>query len=100
MNRLTIAAACGAVLLLASACSKPESNADNTGGLSGDPITLRVQTLDTGPTAYPQNTYGAKAAEWYVNNKLGGINGHPLKLDLCSGDGTPETGVSCANHFV
>src|SRR4051812_14712220 len=102
MKRLTLTAtaSAAALLLLASACSKPESNADNTGGLSGGPVTIGVQSLDTGAVGYPQNTYGAKAAEWYVNNKLGGINGHPLKLDICSGDGTPETGVSCANHFV
>jgi branched-chain amino acid transport system substrate-binding protein len=102
MKRLTTGAgaAAAAVLLLASACSKPEANADSSGGLSGDPLTIGVQSLDTGAVAYPQNTYGAEAAEWYVNNKMGGINGRPLELDVCSGDGTPETGVSCANHFV
>jgi branched-chain amino acid transport system substrate-binding protein len=101
MKRSTAAlAGAAALVLLASGCSKPESKADSSGGLSGDPITIGVQSLDTGAVAYPQNTYGAKAAEWYVNNKLGGINGHPLKIDVCSGDGTPETGVSCANHFV
>jgi branched-chain amino acid transport system substrate-binding protein len=50
--------------------------------------------------AYPQNTYGAEAAEDYINNELGGIGGRPIKLDVCSGDGTPETGVKCANDFV
>jgi branched-chain amino acid transport system substrate-binding protein len=99
-KRSTALAGVAALVLLASACSKPESDTDSSGGLSGDPITIGVQSLDTGAVAYPQNTYGAKAAEWYVNNKLGGIDGHPLKLDICSGDGTPETGVSCANHFV
>ncbi|NYJ08696.1 ABC transporter substrate-binding protein [Petropleomorpha daqingensis] len=99
-KRSTALAGVAALVLLASACSKPEANANTSGGLSGDPITIGVQSLDTGAVAYPQSTYGAKAAEWYVNNKMGGINGHPLKIDVCSGDGTPETGVSCANHFV
>lgn len=101
MKRRTAAITAGAaLLLLASACSKPAASSDASGGLKGDPVVIGVQSLDTGPVAYPQSTYGAKAAEWYVNNKMGGINGRPLKLDVCSGDGTPEKGVSCANHFV
>src|SRR5437763_1342097 len=49
MKRLTLTAtaSAAALLLLASACSKPESKADNTGGLSGAPITIGVQSLET-----------------------------------------------------
>jgi branched-chain amino acid transport system substrate-binding protein len=100
IKQTTALAGVAALVLLTAACSKPESQAATSAKLSGTPITIGVQSLDTGAVAYPQSTYGAKAAEWYVNNTLGGINGHPLKLDLCSGDGTPEKGVSCANHFV
>jgi branched-chain amino acid transport system substrate-binding protein len=100
MNRLAAVSAGAAVLLVATACSKPAADTDSSGDLSGDPVVLGVQSLDTGPVAYPQNTYGAEAAEWYVNNELGGIGGRPLELDICSGDGTPETGVNCANGFV
>lgn len=103
MKRRTAAITAGMalpLLLLASACSKPADAGSTTGGLKEAPIVIGVQSLDTGPVAYPQNTYGAKAAQWYINTKMGGINGHPLKLDVCSGDGTPEKGVSCANHFV
>ncbi|MGY1716527.1 ABC transporter substrate-binding protein [Geodermatophilus sp. SYSU D01106] len=100
MKRLAAASAGAAVLLLATACSEPAADADSSGDLSGDPVVIGVQSLDTGPVAYPQNTYGAEAAEWYVNNELGGIGGRPLELDICSGDGTPETGVNCANGFV
>ena len=100
MNRLAAVSAGAAVLLVVTACSKPAAEANSSGDLSGDPIVLGVQSLDTGPVAYPQNTYGAEAAEWYVNNELGGIDGRPLELDICSGDGTPETGVNCANGFV
>ena len=100
MKRLAAASAGAAVLLVATACSKPAAEAEASGDLTGDPVVLGVQSLDTGPVAYPQNTYGAEAAEWYVNNELGGIGGRPLELDICSGDGTPETGVNCANGFV
>src|SRR5829696_2688034 len=100
MRRLTAVSAGAAVLLLASACSKAEGAADAGGDLAGEPVVIGVQSLDTGAVAYPQNTYGAEAAEWYINNELGGIGGRPIQLDICSGDGTPETGVNCANHFV
>jgi branched-chain amino acid transport system substrate-binding protein len=93
-------AGCAALAVVLSACSKPEESSDTSGGLSGDPVVLGVQSQDTGASAYPQSTYGAEAAEWYINNELGGIGGRPVELDICSGDGTPETGVNCANHFV
>ncbi|SHG66691.1 ABC transporter substrate-binding protein [Geodermatophilus nigrescens] len=93
-------AGCAALAVTLTACSQPAADTDTSGGLSGDPVVLGVQSQDTGPSAYPQSTYGAEAAEWYVNNELGGIGGRPLELDVCSGDGTPETGVSCANGFV
>jgi branched-chain amino acid transport system substrate-binding protein len=100
MRRLTAVGAGAAVLLLASACTKAEGAANSGGDLEGEPVVIGVQSLDTGAVAYPQNTYGAEAAEWYINNELGGIGGRPVQLDICSGDGTPETGVNCANHFV
>lgn len=97
----TIAAAVAVTTALAlAACGGDTKASSSDGGLTGEPVVLGVQSLDTGPVAYPQNTYGAKAAEWYINNKLGGIGGRPVKLDICSGDGTPETGVKCANDFV
>lgn len=88
-----------ALALALSACGGSAST-DTTGGLEGDPVVLGVQSQDKGPSAYPQNTYGAEAAEWYINNKMGGIQGRPVELDICSGDGTPETGVKCGNDFI
>lgn len=100
-NRSIASAAVAALALLLSGCSTSSSGkAESNAGLKGEPVVIGVQSLDTGPVAYPQSTYGAKAGEYYINNTLGGINGHPVKLDICSGDGTPETGVKCANHFV
>lgn len=90
----------GALALLLSACGSSDDGADSKGDLTGDPIVVGVMSTDTGPIAYPQNTYGAEAAEWYVNNELDGIGGRPLELHICSGDGSPETAVKCANEFV
>lgn len=89
-----------ALALTMAGCGDDGESADATGGLEGDPIVLGVQSPDQGAGAYPQSTYGAEAAEWYINNKLGGIQGRPVELDICSGDGSPETGVKCGNDFV
>jgi branched-chain amino acid transport system substrate-binding protein len=96
----TIAVAGALATVISLAACGADADVASDGGLKGDPIVLGVQSLDTGPVAYPQNTYGAEAAEWYINNKMDGIGGRPVELNICSGDGTPETGVKCANDFV
>jgi branched-chain amino acid transport system substrate-binding protein len=55
---------------------------------------------ETGPVTFPEARQGAIAAENYVNDYLGGINGHPIKIDSCEGDGTPATAARCANELV
>ncbi|WP_167736505.1 ABC transporter substrate-binding protein [Nocardioides sp. 1609] len=98
--RKLLAASSSLLLATALAACGGGDDVDTSGGLEGEALVIGVQSLDTGPVAYPQNTYGAEAAEWYVNNKMDGVGGRPLELDICSGDGTPETGVKCANDFV
>ncbi|WP_157749654.1 ABC transporter substrate-binding protein [Jatrophihabitans sp. GAS493] len=98
-------------LLVVSGCSSSStsssgSNAASTGSLAagkvatGSTITIGAQAPMNGAAAFPQTGYGVEAAEYYINNVLGGINGHKLKVDLCAGDGSPETSVNCANGFV
>jgi branched-chain amino acid transport system substrate-binding protein len=36
----------------------------------------------------------------YVNDVLGGVQGHPLKLDVCNSDSTAAVEVNCANKLV
>jgi branched-chain amino acid transport system substrate-binding protein len=55
---------------------------------------------ETGAVTFPEARQGAIAAENYVNNYLGGINGHPIQIDNCTGDGTPATAARCANQLV
>ncbi|MCE3554863.1 ABC transporter substrate-binding protein [Pseudonocardia sp. RS11V-5] len=97
---LAAVASAAAVALALAGCSSGDSSSDASGGLSGQPVTIGVQAPMEGATAYPQTGYGAQAAERYVNEKLGGINGRPVKIQLCAGDGSPETAVNCANQFV
>jgi branched-chain amino acid transport system substrate-binding protein len=93
------------VLLLGSlgACgsSDDDSGSDVQGTkATGEPIVIGAQAPLKGAAAFPQSGYGLEAAEWYVNNVAGGINGRPLELDTCEGDGSPEAAISCANGFV
>lgn len=96
-----------ALALLLSACSdgdpKAESGGTDGGGdevATGEPIHFAVQAPTEGATAYPQTGFGAEAAEWYVNNVLGGVNGRPIDVKICAGDGSPETAINCANKHV
>ncbi|MGD9987292.1 ABC transporter substrate-binding protein [Pseudonocardia sp.] len=103
MKMRTIFTTCAAAMALALAgCSSGgDSGTGGAGGLTGEPVVIGVQAPTKGTTAaYPQSEYGAQAAEWYINNKMGGINGRPIKLEICQGDGSPETAVNCANQFV
>jgi branched-chain amino acid transport system substrate-binding protein len=43
--------------------------------------------------------YGTQVGVNYVNAH-GGVDGHPLKLVTCAGDGSPEKSIGCANEFV
>ena len=102
----TLAATLAAAALILAACGSSSSGGgdgagfDNAEKASGDPIVFGVQAPTKGATAYPQTGFGAEAAEWYVNNVMGGVNGRPIELSLCAGDGSPETAINCANKHV
>jgi branched-chain amino acid transport system substrate-binding protein len=55
---------------------------------------------ETGAVTFPEARQGAIAAMNYVNDYLGGINGHPIQIKSCTGDGTPATAARCANQLV
>jgi branched-chain amino acid transport system substrate-binding protein len=45
------------------------------------------------------STNGAQMAVTYINKELGGVDGHPLKLDTCF-TATEEEGTTCADQFL
>jgi branched-chain amino acid transport system substrate-binding protein len=59
------------------------------------PITLGWVNQQGGALGYPNSTTGAEAAVEYVNNYLGGIGGHPLKLDTCYVVSSEQEGNTC-----
>ena len=67
---------------------------------TGSPYVFGMINDETGAVTFPEARQGAIAAVDYVNNYLGGINGHPILIDNCIGDGTPATARACANQLV
>jgi branched-chain amino acid transport system substrate-binding protein len=48
----------------------------------------------------PLATNGAEMAVSYINAQLGGVDGHPLKLDTCFITATEEEGTTCGQQFA
>ncbi len=67
---------------------------------TGTPYVFGMINDETGAVTFPEARQGAIAATDYVNNYLDGINGHPIVIDNCEGDGTPATAARCANEIV
>ena len=67
---------------------------------TGSPYVFGMINDETGAVTFPEGRQGAIAAVNYVNNYLNGINGHPIVIDSCTGDGTPATAARCANQLV
>jgi branched-chain amino acid transport system substrate-binding protein len=105
----------------ASASGSPVSTSSGSGGLGTEAVTsyqtyvggkagaaddslppvtvgyLNEQGDADPPGALASN--GAQMAVSLVNKELGGIDGHPLKLDTCFTT-TEEAGTTCANQFL
>ncbi len=69
-------------------------------GANASPIRIGFLNQQRGAVEFPEGTAAAHAAMNYINIKLGGINGRPLKFTDCFTDGTPEASINCANTFV
>ncbi len=86
------------------ATSSASGSASGTTGASaatGSPITIGVAVSDIGPLSIgPAMSPGIKGGQYYVNNVLGGVHGHPINIVMCNSDDTPATEVNCANNFV
>jgi branched-chain amino acid transport system substrate-binding protein len=67
----------------------------------GSPVTFGMINIESNPQAsFPEIRQAAQAAIKYVNAYGGGLDGHPIKLDLCITDGSPATSTQCANKLI
>jgi branched-chain amino acid transport system substrate-binding protein len=77
--------------------AKSSGAADN----SKSPITIGWVNQQGGPTDVgPGATKGAELAVKYLNEKLGGIDGHPVKLFTCFTSTSEEQGQTCGQKMV
>ncbi|MGP3533175.1 hypothetical protein ACTU3I_00145 [Microbacterium sp. RD1] len=101
-KRTALVSAVGATALLLSACAGSAAPASTAGDATpeGEPISIGSYAPSSGSNAWPEVEAGVRAAEWYVNNELGGIGDRPLDVHTCVTNGSAESGVGCANEFV
>lgn len=66
----------------------------------GTPVRIGFVTTDEGSVGLPSVTAGADAAVEYINEELGGVNGHPIELVKCSVDVDPQSNQKCAQQFA
>lgn len=85
-----------AAALLAAACSS------GGGGQEADnAIVLGMVNQEDAPVgSFPEAREAAQAAVDHVNDDLGGVNGRPLRLEVCRTNGSPESSAACANSLL
>ena len=67
---------------------------------TGEPFRLGIQNAEGDPAgSFPEYSKGALAAVDYVNAELGGLNGRPIKVELCKMAITPDDSQRCANEL-
>ncbi|MDQ1423280.1 MAG: branched-chain amino acid transport system substrate-binding protein [Acidimicrobiaceae bacterium] len=100
----TIKAAAGATTTAAgtptSSGAAPTTAAPQKADPSKSEVLIGYHNLEDGQISLPEIRLGFDSGINYVNEELGGINGHPVKVDYCHLDVTPESSVNCANQFV
>lgn len=67
---------------------------------SASPIVFGYADDEGGVPSFPEDVVAADAAVKLINERLGGINGHPLKLQRCFVVGNETQGQACAERFL
>lgn len=87
-----------AVVVLA-ACSSGGSKAGGKKA-GGSPVVVGfINQENSAVGSFPEVRSDAEAAVRYVNAELNGVNGHAIRLETCTTDGTPESSQACANRL-
>ena len=64
------------------------------------PVVIGYVNDEGGIPSFPEGTAAARVAARFVNEKLGGVNGHPIQLKVCLVAGNEEQGQGCAQKFL
>lgn len=102
----TVLAACGSSSSASSSTSSKttstsSSGSSASGAASGSPVVFHVLLSETGAGAFlgSRGATSLKAQAAYINSQ-GGINGHPIKLDMKDNESNPSTNVSLATGWI
>lgn len=94
----TIGLVVGVVL---AACSDGGGNDATNAAPAGPPVVIGLINQENAPVgSFPEVQGAARAAVDHVNRDLGGVGGRPLRLEVCTTVGTPESSQTCATELV
>jgi branched-chain amino acid transport system substrate-binding protein len=67
----------------------------------GEPITVGMINQENTPAgSFPELSQAVQAGVDFVNEELGGIDGHPLRLEVCNTKFSAEGSTACGQQFV
>jgi branched-chain amino acid transport system substrate-binding protein len=87
----------------ASSSTSGETVPVDTGKATGSPYVVGdIDDSQPGQSLFGEHLAGVNAAIDYINNQLGGVNGHPLKLYVCNTGTEAETAstATCADKVA
>ena len=73
---------------------------DMTADESMEPIKIGLISQEEELFSFPEVRAVAEAYVAYFNAELGGIDGHPVELDVCTVGDAVESHIACAQYFV
>ncbi|MEN3315796.1 MAG: branched-chain amino acid transport system substrate-binding protein [Acidimicrobiaceae bacterium] len=98
--RIRITALAVAALVVAACSAGGSGGSGGAEKAGGSPVVVGFINQENAPTgSFPEVRTDAEAAVRYVNAKLGGVGGHPIRLETCATDGSPESSQGCANRL-
>ena len=78
-----------------------EPTADGTmADESLSPVKIGLIAQDQEFISLPEARPAAEAAVAYFNAELGGIDGHPVEVEICGAGDAPESSIACAQQFA
>lgn len=99
-------------VMVGAACDSDDGGSDSSESASGadgaenpadpdlEPVTVGLIAQVEDLIALPEFPFAIQAFERYANAELGGVEGHPLKVDVCTSGDRPESTQACAQRFV
>lgn len=74
---------------------------DSAVAASGEPIVIGMVNQENTPVgSFPELSAAVTAGIEFVNQQLGGVNGRPLRLELCNTEFSAEGSTACGQRFA